>query len=123
MTPGGEFAQSLDACLRAAREFWKWLDSSADFVPLMHPPLDIVVYVPVAATASEASARARKIFEQAAFADLHLALARMPGHIVKNYYPALALDTDTVTCLRSCLMKPAHEAWIPEITRRLNDSA
>ena len=123
MTPGGDFARSLDACLRAAREFWKWLDASADFVPLMYPALDIVVYVPVAATASAASERSRKIFAKAAAADLHLALAKMPAHIVRNYYPALEFDTDTVTCLRSCLMKPAHEAWLPEITRRLSDSA
>jgi glutamate/tyrosine decarboxylase-like PLP-dependent enzyme len=123
MIPGGEFARSLDACLRAAREFWKWLDASADFVPLLYPPLDIVVYVPVAKSASEASGRARRIFEKAASADLHLALARMPDHIVRNYYPALDFDADSVTCLRSCLMKPAHEAWIPEITKRLSDSA
>lgn len=123
MTAGGDFAASLDACLRAAREFWKWLDASADFVPLMYPSLDIVVYVPIADTASEASARARKIFDKAASADLHLALAKMPEHIVRNYYPALEFDTDTVTCLRSCLMKPSHEAWIPEITKRLSNSA
>lgn len=123
MTRDGEFARSLDACLRAARSFWTWLGSSPEFVPLMKPALDIVLYVPVARTSSAASQRARRIFEQAAADDLHLALAKMPRHLVEPYYPGLEFDTDSVTCLRSCLMKPAHEEWLEEICRRLEKAA
>ena len=28
-------------------------------------------------------------------------------------------DADHVTCLRSCLMKPDHREWLPEILSRL----
>ena len=119
MSKDGEFAASLDSCLLAARSLWQWLQSSDDFVPLMEPRIDIVLYAVKAASASQSSKRAREIFERAADNDLHLALAVVPSRIVANYWPELAIDSDSVTCLRSCLMKPEHQDWLEEITGRL----
>lgn len=123
MTGDGEFADSLNQCLLAARSFWIWLLSSDDFVPLMEPQIDLVVYAAKAPSATTSSARAREIFEAAAKIDLHLALATVPGHIVANYWPDLELDSESVLCLRSCLMKPEHQDWLSEITARLATAA
>jgi len=121
--PGGEFAASLDACLRTARLFRERLDASPAFTPLMQPELDIVVYAVSASTTSESSRRARTVFEDAAKRDLHLALIELPTDFVKIYAPEITVDTDSVTCLRSVLMKPEQEDWIDRLIALLEASA
>jgi tyrosine decarboxylase/aspartate 1-decarboxylase len=120
---GGEFAAGLDSCLRAARAFWRKLDKSSVFTPLLDPPLDIVVYAVNAATASEASRKAHEVFESAARNELHLALIELPIDFVRSYVPHIKADTETMTCLRSAMMKPEHEDWVDRITTLLEASA
>jgi glutamate/tyrosine decarboxylase-like PLP-dependent enzyme len=122
LEPDGELASGLDASLRAAGDFWLRLDASPDFMPLMQPELDIVVYAARAADTKQSSARARAVFDKAADNDLHLALADFPSDLVAAYVPDMAVNSETVTCLRSVLMKPEHEDWVAEITARLERS-
>ena len=119
----GEFAHGLDQSLRAARSFWHHLHNSSSFTPLMPPELDIVVYAVNAPTTSQASERAREVFEKAAARGLHLALIELPADLVRHYAPQLEEDGDTVTCLRSVLMKPEHEEWLERLTALLEASA
>ena len=119
----GDFADGLDACLLAAREFWQRLIDSEHYTPLMQPELDIVVYVANAADSREASTQARRVFDAAAESDLHLALAEFPASLVAHYVPDLRMNSDTVTCLRSVLMKPEHHGWLAQIMGILEDSA
>ena len=121
--PGGEFAQGLDSCLRAARMLWQDLHNSSLFTPLMQPDLDIVVYAVNAATTTAASARAREVFDNAAKRELHLALIEIPSDLFATYAPDVAVDSDTVVCLRSTLMKPEHEEWLERLTALLEASA
>ena len=121
--PGGEFAAGMDACLRAARSFWQNLESSTKFTPLMSPELDIVVYAVNASTSSESSRRARSVFEAAAERNLHLALIDLPTALVRDYAPGISSDTETMTCLRSVLMKPEHEDWVERLIALLEASA
>jgi glutamate/tyrosine decarboxylase-like PLP-dependent enzyme len=123
MTPGGEFANGLDACLRAARGLWRSLHNSSAFTPLVEPQLDIVTYVVNATTASEASERAHEIFDEAAKRELHLALIELPADFVQQYAPDIEADSETITCLRSVLMKPEHEEWLERLTALLEASA
>jgi tyrosine decarboxylase / aspartate 1-decarboxylase len=71
-------------------------------------------------TASEASRLARCVFDEAAREGLHLALASMPRALVEPVAGIEEWDTDTVTCLRACAMKPEHQEAMPEIIRRLS---
>ncbi len=119
----GEFAAGLDACLRAARMFWQKLHNSSTFTPLMRPELDIVVYAVNAATTRESSVKARQVFVEAAKRELHLALIELPVDVVSRYAPEIDADSETVTCLRSVLMKPEHENWLERITALLEASA
>ena len=123
LEPGGELANGLDASLRPARDFWQRLDASPEFTPLMQPELDIVVYAARAADTKQSSARARAVFDKAAENDLHLALADFPSDLVATYVPDMEVNSETVTCLRSVLMKPEQEDWVAEITARLERSA
>jgi tyrosine decarboxylase/aspartate 1-decarboxylase len=120
---GGDFAKDLDHCLTAARDFWSRLQSSPSFQPLMQPELDIVVYAANSPDTSTASARASELFELAARENLHLALIELPAETVRAYAPEIRSTTDTVTCLRSVLMKPEHRDWIDRIVSILENVA
>lgn len=123
MVPGGEFANGLDASLRAARSLWRALHNSSAFTPLVEPQLDIVTYLVNAPTTSKASRRAHEVFEAAAARDLHLALIELPTDFVGSYAPDIVADSETTTCLRSVLMKPEHEEWLERLIALLEASA
>ena len=123
MNPGGEFAQSMDNCLLAARALWDLLETSDQYIPLMRPELDIVVYAVNADDIAASSHKARQVFKGAAENNLHLALIELPSDMVRDYWPELNGDEDTITCLRSCLMKPEHLDWIDQIFSILVQSA
>jgi glutamate/tyrosine decarboxylase-like PLP-dependent enzyme len=114
---GGAFAQGLQACREAALELHRRVAEDSRFLPGPAPELDIVVWAPRGASASEVSARSQAVFEAAAREDLHLAVASFPRAMFPHW--PLQWDTDRVACLRSSLMKPEHRAWIPEIWSRL----
>jgi glutamate/tyrosine decarboxylase-like PLP-dependent enzyme len=120
---GGQLAEWLDLGLLAAQEFWRRLNASKHYQALMQPELDIVVYAVTAAASGESSDRARRIFSLAAKKDLHLAMIELPVEIVRNYLPELEANTETVTCLRSVLMKPEHGDWLGQIMDILEDCA
>jgi hypothetical protein len=49
-------------------------------------------------------------------------MATFPRQLLDSRFPGMEWDADDVTCLRSCLMKPVHEAWVPRITELLHES-
>jgi glutamate/tyrosine decarboxylase-like PLP-dependent enzyme len=123
MDPGGAFAGGLDRSVLAARKLRRNIAESGGYVALMHPELDIVVYAVQAGDAVTASSRARTVFERAAERNLHLALIDLPAVMVSHYWPQLDANRDTVTCLRSCLMKPEHLDQVDEIRATLDSLA
>jgi len=117
--PGGEFAQGLARCRSAALKLDQLLkeDPARRFQTLTGgPDLDIVVWKINEDTPARSSELAQKIFAACALRDLHLALVELP---LKWFQPANGSESRTVTCLRSVLMKPEHEAWLDEIWKRL----
>jgi glutamate/tyrosine decarboxylase-like PLP-dependent enzyme len=121
MTPGGEFARGLEQGRAAAVELDRRLrkDETGRFEALAAggPDLDIVVWKMKAVTPEQSSALAQKLFAACAARDLHLALVELP---LRWFQTADGTESDaTVTCLRSVLMKPEHEAWLDEIWERL----
>ena len=123
LVPGGQLSQWLDEGLLAAREFWQMLDDSEYFLPLMQPELDIVVYAVHGGDATTASENARRVFALAAQKELHLAMINLPVGLVRSYVPELRANAQTVTCLRSVLMKPEHRQWLVEIMATLDECA
>jgi glutamate/tyrosine decarboxylase-like PLP-dependent enzyme len=117
---GGEFAKGLEAGREAALAFYGRLMQEDFFVPAFEPELDILVFLPREATSEKISARSRKIFDAAAKHDLHLAVAELPSRFWNNVGLERLADSETVTCLRSVLMKPEHREWVGEIVERLN---
>jgi tyrosine decarboxylase/aspartate 1-decarboxylase len=112
---GGEFARRLESGRKAALALFEKLRADERFVTAFAPELDIVVFAPKAASVSEASVLSRKIFEEAAKHDLHLAIAELPIQFWEENLGAIKRDRKTVTCLRSVLMKPEHLDWVERI--------
>jgi len=125
--PGGEFAQGLATGRHAALALHQALTEDARFsglfAPLCAPELDIVAWAVKSTTASDASQRARRIQQAAKAHDLHLAIANFPRALLEIANPVQHWDTDEITCLRACVMKPEHQEWMGEILARLKLAA
>ena len=111
----GEFAKGLESCHEAALDLYERLRGDKRFITAFPPELDIVVFAPRAASVTEASVLARKIFDAASRRDLHLAVAELPTEFFAADMTGMKGDRPTLTCLRSVLMKPAHREWIGRI--------
>jgi hypothetical protein len=85
------------------------------FITPFPPELDIVVWAPRAARVSEASALAQRIFAAAEQRHLYLALASLPTAMFDLPAAGMEADSETITCLRSVLMKPEHLDWLDRI--------
>jgi hypothetical protein len=77
---------------------------------------------PRAARVSQACETARRIFAEAERRQLYLALADLPVRFF-DLPAAMEPDCDTITCLRSVLMKPEHREWIDTIWSILDQAA
>jgi len=128
LIPGGEFARGLAQGRSAALNLYRRLARHIRFQPLAAgpPELDIVVWKLNAESPHAASDLAQRVFAACATRDLHLALVELPLAWFQG--PAGArqpgegsgkANIPTVTCLRSVLMKPEHEAWMDRIWERL----
>ncbi len=118
LSPAGEFARGLAQGRAAALELARRLCADARSQPLA-PELDIVVWKPQAESPDQASRRAQSIFDSCAAEHLHLALVQLPLSWFAPADTGAKQDENTlVTCLRSVLMKPEHEAWLDRIWDR-----
>jgi glutamate/tyrosine decarboxylase-like PLP-dependent enzyme len=123
MQRGAEFARDLEKCHSAAMMLYQRLAEEPRYRTIFRPELDIVIWAPAAASASGISALSRLQFKQAAANNLHLALVDLPGNLAGYHWDDVDIDTATVTCLRSCLMKPEHLDWIDRIWAILEEIA
>lgn len=118
----------LQATRRAALAWADRLTASEHFHLVMPPEIDILAYFPTTAgwKASAVSEASSRIFE-ALMADpdspVYLAKLVLPKGLVAPRAPQLEWDQDTLTVLRSCLLKPEHEAAVPWLHDRLEAAA
>jgi len=116
----GEFARGLEQGREAALALYGLLRKDQRFVTAFAPELDIVIFAPRARRVTEASAQTRRIFEAAAKRNLHLAVAELPTDFWAENLGEMQRDRETLTCLRSVLMKPEHREWIARIWEELS---
>ena len=119
--PDGDFARDLGRCREAALAFHTRIDGDNRFLSPFPPELDIVNWAIRAGSVSEASTLARTVFDEAAKRDLHLAVAELPVAFF-DLPEGMVPDRETISCLRSVLMKPEHLDWIDEIWRLLDEA-
>jgi tyrosine decarboxylase / aspartate 1-decarboxylase len=123
LTPGGEFAKGLARGRAAALELYRRLRQDQRFqTPAAgEPDLDIVVWKLNANNREMTSELAHRAFVASAARDLHLALVELPlAWFRPRDRKVNGSEAERVTCLRSVLMKPEHEAWLDSIWERLS---
>jgi tyrosine decarboxylase/aspartate 1-decarboxylase len=118
----GEFAKGLEQCREAAIDLHQRIVADARFVAAFAPELDIVVFAPRAESVSSSSARSRSIFAEAAKKNLHLAIAELPVALFEANLGGVKVDQNSLTCLRSVLMKPEHQGWLERIWELLSQA-
>ncbi len=120
MTAEGDFAKMISRSREAALTLYEKIRNDDHFLAIAAPELDIVVWSPKGKTASQISLKSRQLFEACQAQHLFLALADIP---VSFFQPdSFIVDQPSVTCLRSCLMKPEHFDWIDAIWQRIDSS-
>jgi glutamate/tyrosine decarboxylase-like PLP-dependent enzyme len=123
-TRDGQFAKNISTGREAAIEFNRRITADKRFLaPNTPPQLDIVFYAirSKEQTPEASSILAKRIFDEAARLDLHLALASLPLRFFPpDVFPGHT--TGSVTCLRSVMMKPEHLAWLDQIWKRLDQA-
>ncbi|MEM9856101.1 MAG: aminotransferase class I/II-fold pyridoxal phosphate-dependent enzyme [Bacteroidota bacterium] len=111
----GKMAAGLDNCHKAAVNLFEKIDQDPDFIILIPPETDIVVWTPTGDSASAISQQSKAMFEACAEKGLHLALLNYPVNLLPEHWQKIRKDQEFVTCLRSCLMKWEHNDWIDKI--------
>ena len=122
LVPDGDFAEGLSRSRQAALALYARLQADSRFLMAWEPELDIVFWTVRAPRREEASRLTQRLFEEAAKENLHLALATLPVALFGENRPP-AWERTTVTCLRSCLMKPGHLDWLERLWAALDTSA
>ena len=84
-------------------------------LPAGGPELDIVVWKLSSESAERSTELSQQIFARCATRNLHLALVQLPQRWFTLRNELSQSQTGYVTCLRSVLMKPEHEAWLERI--------
>jgi glutamate/tyrosine decarboxylase-like PLP-dependent enzyme len=115
MERGAAFARGLERCRDAAMNLYAKMSEDERFFTFLEPELDIVTWAPMASRISEMSRRSVRLFEVAASKGLHLALFSYPTRLIHDIPETIEVDESTLTCLRSCLMKPEHLDWVDRI--------
>lgn len=114
----------LAACLRAARRWATLMQETAELQPVQPPELDILTFYPVpeAPKASAVDAASQRLFQAAMQAPddpVFLSVLRLRTEVLCQRWPALQLDQPEARVLRSVLMKPEHETYVPVLQERL----
>ncbi|HNP20186.1 MAG TPA: aminotransferase class V-fold PLP-dependent enzyme [Fulvivirga sp.] len=118
----GEFAQGISRCHEAAMKLNGLIREDDEFITVLEPELDIVVWAPNGESFSLISEASNKIFEMTAKQGLHLALIKYPVHLLPAHWDGIVKDQAYVTCLRSCLMKHNHLEKVEKIWKGIKSA-
>ena len=112
----------LASGLRAARD-WATRIAASDVLDLYTPPeTDIVVYLPRADELATMDAASQAVFN-AGMTDpddpVFLSLYRLSANRLTRRFPQIQANRDEARVLRSVLIKPEHEAYVPHLHARV----
>ena len=118
---GGEFAKNLQMCRQAALTLYQKVADDDRFMTILEPEIDIVIWAPTGTSLSGISKRSSELFHKAAEKNIHLALISYPSRLLNSNWDHTGKDQESVTCLRSCLMKPEHLDMIDELWEKITE--
>jgi glutamate/tyrosine decarboxylase-like PLP-dependent enzyme len=120
----GEMSRLMDSYVTGAKLFSEKINSNEYFSLVEKPELDIVVYYPqtVSNKISDISAKSTAIFKKGIEMDsdgIFVSLYKMSSSMITEHNKDIINDSDTVTVLRSVLMKPGHLPSVDMLVERL----
>ncbi len=119
LTPAG-LGEVLAAGRRAALGWTGRLSASAVLDLYQPPQLDIVCYFPAERAMSAIdAASARVLSDGMASRAAYLSTLRVSAAALTRRHPGIEADQSHARILRSVLMKPEHEAFVPELHARV----
>jgi glutamate/tyrosine decarboxylase-like PLP-dependent enzyme len=114
--------QVLAAGRRAALDWAERLAASDSLELYQQPELDIVCYFPAAASMSAIDAASARVLH-AGMTDpdepVFVSTLRVTADALGRRHAGIAMDLDAARVLRSVLMKPEHETYVPRLHDRL----
>ncbi|MEM9340349.1 MAG: aminotransferase class I/II-fold pyridoxal phosphate-dependent enzyme [Bacteroidota bacterium] len=113
----GDFSKDLSKSRDAALDLHARLQSHSGFYPIMEPETDIVIWAVKGERTDQMNDLAQAFFEIAESNQLYLSLYNYPTSKLPK--AAFEVNTEHLTCLRSCLMKPEHSEWMQEIWNKI----
>jgi glutamate/tyrosine decarboxylase-like PLP-dependent enzyme len=126
--PGG-LGQVVAACRRAALAWAELLDGSVRLDLYQRPELDIVCYFPLTAghRLSQVDAASARLLADGMAPGrqrpLFVSTLKVSATALARRHPALTADADGARIVRSVLMKPESESWVPELHARAEELA
>lgn len=111
---------------QAALSFAARIHESAEFDLYLEPELDIVTYFPKGSATSAISAHSRRVLHagmRSTDYPVYVATLNVSAEDFHKRHPGITVDSDQVTILRSCLMKPEHADWTPQLMQLLEHHA
>lgn len=112
----------LQATLRAAQQWHALLEESPAFDAFMRPDLDIITFYPKAEKASLIDTQSQHLFERAMNTEqdpVFLSVLRISQEKLVARDARIKHDQPQTRILRSVLMKPEHEHYVPHLHNRL----
>ncbi|MGE0201858.1 MAG: aspartate aminotransferase family protein [Candidatus Melainabacteria bacterium] len=115
LPPPRIMAELLKKQRQAALDLASALDDSGLYQTYVPPALDIVTYFPKGASTQTISDHTQGVFRIAMHSrdyPLFLATLKVDADDFVARFPGVKKDSDTVTILRSTMMKPEHAGWV-----------
>lgn len=111
----------------AATRWYELLEQSDSLQPYQKPELDILTYLPRVTKMSQLDEISHELLVQLAQGpraeQIHLATYVVKPNQLEQRGFRIAEDSKNARILRSVLMKPEHETWVPQLHRRIEDLA
>lgn len=112
----------LQATVRAAQRWHQLLQTSEVLASFMEPDLDIVTYFPRTTDATTIDAKSQGAFDQAMQASddpIFVSVLRVAAERLPDIEGPITQNQAHVRILRSVLMKPEHEDYVPHLHARM----
>jgi glutamate/tyrosine decarboxylase-like PLP-dependent enzyme len=120
------FGPVLAKCRQAALNGYSLIIDSDKMIPYKKPELDILTYFPVndsTKNVSQISKLSKKVFQRGMDdKTFYLSLFKVPSSAFTRLHPQFHADVETVSILRSVLMRPEQAEFIPELLRRIENA-
>lgn len=111
----------------AATRWYELLEQSDSLQPYQKPELDILTYLPRVTKMSQLDEISHELLVQLGQGpraeQIHLATYVVKPNQLEQRGFKIAEDCKNARILRSVLMKPEHETWVPQLHRRIEDLA